>query len=112
MDIGVELRQGRQGARTSTRARRGADVRRAHARAARARRRRSGLGCLGSEPAGPLRSQALGWPTRPRGGDEPLSEHVGHAEAQPFDIRGPLPTGVTVLEASAGTGKTYTIAAL
>ena len=30
----------------------------------------------------------------------------------PFDLRGPLPTGVTVLEASAGTGKTYTIAAL
>jgi exodeoxyribonuclease V beta subunit len=29
-----------------------------------------------------------------------------------FDIRGPLPRGVTVLEASAGTGKTYTIAAL
>ena len=31
---------------------------------------------------------------------------------QPFDVTGPLPTGVTVLEASAGTGKTYTIAAL
>jgi exodeoxyribonuclease V beta subunit len=30
----------------------------------------------------------------------------------PFDVRGPLPTGVTVLEASAGTGKTFTIAAL
>ena len=30
----------------------------------------------------------------------------------PFDITGPLPTGITVLEASAGTGKTYTIAAL
>jgi exodeoxyribonuclease V beta subunit len=30
----------------------------------------------------------------------------------PFDISGPLPTGVTVLEASAGTGKTFTIAAL
>ena len=29
-----------------------------------------------------------------------------------FDICGPLPRGVTVLEASAGTGKTYTIAAL
>jgi exodeoxyribonuclease V beta subunit len=29
-----------------------------------------------------------------------------------FDLCGPLPTGVTVLEASAGTGKTYTIAAL
>ena len=30
----------------------------------------------------------------------------------PFEVTGPLPTGVTVLEASAGTGKTYTIAAL
>ncbi|HYI56363.1 MAG TPA: UvrD-helicase domain-containing protein [Microlunatus sp.] len=30
----------------------------------------------------------------------------------PFDVEGPLPTGTTVLEASAGTGKTYTIAAL
>jgi exodeoxyribonuclease V beta subunit len=29
-----------------------------------------------------------------------------------FDVAGPLPTGVTVLEASAGTGKTFTIAAL
>ncbi|MEJ2870083.1 UvrD-helicase domain-containing protein [Actinomycetospora sp. OC33-EN08] len=29
-----------------------------------------------------------------------------------FDVCGPLPTGTTVLEASAGTGKTYTIAAL
>ncbi len=31
---------------------------------------------------------------------------------RPFDVRGPLPTGVTMLEASAGTGKTFTIAAL
>ncbi len=30
----------------------------------------------------------------------------------PFDVCGPLPSGVTVLEASAGTGKTFTIAAL
>ncbi|MDX6254101.1 MAG: exodeoxyribonuclease beta subunit [Frankiales bacterium] len=29
-----------------------------------------------------------------------------------FDLAGPLPTGTTVLEASAGTGKTFTIAAL
>src|SRR5437763_8927161 len=29
-----------------------------------------------------------------------------------FDLCGPLPTGVTVLEASAGTGKTFAIAAL
>ncbi len=33
-------------------------------------------------------------------------------DAAAFDVCGPLPTGVTVLEASAGTGKTYTIAAL
>ncbi|HEY2427680.1 MAG TPA: UvrD-helicase domain-containing protein, partial [Acidimicrobiales bacterium] len=30
----------------------------------------------------------------------------------PFDLCGPLPTGVTLLEASAGTGKTFTIAGL
>ena len=30
----------------------------------------------------------------------------------PFDLEGPLPTGTSVLEASAGTGKTYTIARL
>jgi len=34
------------------------------------------------------------------------------ADSPPFHVCGPLPTGVTVLEASAGTGKTYTIAAL
>ena len=33
-------------------------------------------------------------------------------EAPEFDVCGPLPSGVTVLEASAGTGKTYAIAAL
>ncbi|MGC9222043.1 MAG: UvrD-helicase domain-containing protein, partial [Solirubrobacteraceae bacterium] len=32
--------------------------------------------------------------------------------APAFDLSGELPTGVTVLEASAGTGKTFTIAAL
>ena len=30
----------------------------------------------------------------------------------PFDLLAPLPTGTTLLEASAGTGKTFTIAAL
>ncbi len=30
----------------------------------------------------------------------------------PFDVCGPLPSAITVLEASAGTGKTFTIAAL
>src|SRR3712207_643055 len=33
-------------------------------------------------------------------------------DVRPFDACGPLPTGVTMLEASAGTGKTFTIAAL
>ena len=33
-------------------------------------------------------------------------------EPEAFDLTGPLPTGATVLEASAGTGKTFTIAAL
>ncbi|MBW3614511.1 MAG: UvrD-helicase domain-containing protein [Actinobacteria bacterium] len=33
-------------------------------------------------------------------------------DLRPFDVCGPLPSGVTVLEASAGTGKTFTIAAL
>ncbi len=31
---------------------------------------------------------------------------------QPFRISDPLPTGTTLLEASAGTGKTWTIGAL
>ena len=36
----------------------------------------------------------------------------GAGAVPPFDVCGPLPTGVTVLEASAGTGKTFTIAGL
>ena len=37
---------------------------------------------------------------------------TGSTERAAFDVCGPLPEGTTVLEASAGTGKTYTIAAL
>ena len=33
-------------------------------------------------------------------------------DPQPFDVSGPLPAGTTLLEASAGTGKTFTIAGL
>ncbi len=33
-------------------------------------------------------------------------------DPQPFEVRGPLPRGMTLLQASAGTGKTFTIAAL
>jgi exodeoxyribonuclease V beta subunit len=41
-----------------------------------------------------------------------VSPNPNLGEPQAFDVCGPLPTGVTVLEASAGTGKTFTIAAL
>jgi len=37
---------------------------------------------------------------------------VSTLSTEPFDITGPLPTGTTLLEASAGTGKTWTIASL
>jgi exodeoxyribonuclease V beta subunit len=37
---------------------------------------------------------------------------VTREEIPVFDVCGPLPTGITILEASAGTGKTFTIAAL
>ena len=37
---------------------------------------------------------------------------VGGPQPEGFDLVGPLPTGTTVLEASAGTGKTYAITAL
>ncbi len=41
------------------------------------------------------------------------TEGADEARTAPvFDVLGPLPTGTTVLEASAGTGKTFTIAAL
>jgi exodeoxyribonuclease V beta subunit len=34
------------------------------------------------------------------------------SDMESFDLTGPLPTGTTLLEASAGTGKTFTVAAL
>lgn len=34
------------------------------------------------------------------------------AEFEAFDLGGPLPTGITMLQASAGTGKTFALAAL
>jgi exodeoxyribonuclease V beta subunit len=37
---------------------------------------------------------------------------AGPPEPKPFDVCGELPTGMTLLQASAGTGKTFTIAAL
>ena len=44
--------------------------------------------------------------------DHRLSLPLGEPIPERFAMLGPLPTGTTVLEASAGTGKTFTIAAL
>ncbi len=41
---------------------------------------------------------------------DPVSDPV--VDMEPFDLLGPLPSGTTLLEASAGTGKTYAVAAL
>ncbi|MGH8975160.1 MAG: UvrD-helicase domain-containing protein, partial [Acidimicrobiia bacterium] len=51
-------------------------------------------------------------PTLPLPGFDPEAVTQAPVGPQPFDVCGPLPAGVTVLEASAGTGKTFTIAAL
>jgi exodeoxyribonuclease V beta subunit len=48
----------------------------------------------------------------PSGADQPTAGSSAAQTSAPFDVCGELPTGTTVLEASAGTGKTYTIAAL
>ncbi|TML96357.1 MAG: exodeoxyribonuclease V subunit beta, partial [Actinobacteria bacterium] len=68
------------------------------------------MGCLGDHALRPVRAPAVGRDAGPRGADRPVSGLA--ADVRPFDACGPLPSGVTVLEASAGTGKTYTIAAL
>ena len=69
---------------------------------ARPLRDRRGLGHGGDDPVRAARPPPVG----------PAAGARGMSSAPPFDVCGPLPTGVTVLEASAGTGKTYTIAAL
>ena len=40
------------------------------------------------------------------------TSHAAIAGYEPFDLGGPLPTGITMLQASAGTGKTFALAAL
>ena len=41
-----------------------------------------------------------------------MAQAGGDEEMDSFKVHGPLPRGTTLLEASAGTGKTFTIAAL
>ena len=63
-----------------------------------------------------LRPYALGRASGVREPEAPVKPSValGQADDQvpSFDVCGPLPRGTTLLEASAGTGKTFTIAAL
>ena len=76
----------------------------------RARRARAGLGHVRAHAVRPLRAADVEGPARLRAGDAQVSRV---SEPVAFSVTGPLPeAGITVLEASAGTGKTYTIAAL
>src|SRR4051794_31005002 len=68
------------------------------------------MGRRRDDPFRAARAAPLGRRAVVRGGDRPVSGPA--TDVLPFDVCGPLPTGVTVLEASAGTGKTYTIAGL
>ena len=61
-----------------------------------------------TDPLRALRPAAVGPTARRRA----VRRTMTAAPRWPFDLRGPLPDGITVLEASAGTGKTFTIAAL
>jgi hypothetical protein len=90
------------------RVRLGAVVRGAAARGRPRRRARPGLGCERALALRPVRASPLAPPARRRARPGRMSTAI----ERPFDVCGPLPAGVTVLEASAGTGKTYTIAGL
>ena len=76
-----------------------------------AARRRAGrrLGRRRADALRAVRAPALGRAARPRGADRPVSASSGMTRVRRLRAAA---TGVTVLEASAGTGKTYTIAAL
>ena len=87
----------------------GTGLRRGVAGAAGPRRTRPRMGGIGGQPLRLSGPAVVGWHSRPRA-DAGAMMDIAPA---PFDPCGPLPgPGVTVLEASAGTGKTYTIAAL
>ena len=68
---------------------------------------RTGLARRRDRPVRPARPPAVGPAARRRDGGRDRDAPA----AGPFDLLGPLPDGTTVLEASAGTGKTFTIAA-
>ena len=76
--------------------------------------RRNGVGAVGDDPGRRVRAPAVGRTAGARAGDRPVTASTTSPvpEPRPFDVCGDLPKGMTLLQASAGTGKTFTIAAL
>ena len=64
---------------------------------------------LRADPVRVLRPAVVGRAAGPRAG---VLAVTARRSPEPFNVCGPLPNGMTLLEASAGTGKTFTIAAL
>src|SRR5258708_38170818 len=75
-----------------------------------AARRRGRVGPVRIDALRRLRAPRVGCVAGARAGRRPMT--VVTPAARPFDMCGELPTGMTLLQASAGTGKTFTIAAL
>ena len=109
VDVRVELRQGGQGARAPARLGGVRTLDDLLAEPPRADEEGHGWECTETHPRRSLRAADVGRPARARG-DRADDQHT-EASCRSTSAA-PLPTGVTVLEASAGTGKTYTIAAL
>ena len=105
----VQVRRRGRRARAPARSRRRTRYRGAAHRGTACRRARARMAVVGDLALWPPRAPPVGWSAELRGGDDAVTTEL---QAPPFDVTGPLPRGVTVLEASAGTGKTYAIAAL
>src|ERR1700693_5184455 len=69
------------------------------------------MGPLGTDALRTVRPTGLGRAAEPRRDRRPMTSGSAQ-DPRPFDVCGELPTGMTLLQASAGTGKTFTIAAL
>src|ERR1700722_11990171 len=110
MGFRLQLPQGGQRAGAHAGARGGARVPNGDPDGRRAARRRGRMGPVGVNAVRRVRAPRVGWTTGARAGGRPMTAVA--AAPRPFDVCGELPTGMTLLQASAGTGKTFTIAAL
>src|SRR4051794_26750924 len=76
---------------------------------------RDAAGVCRGRRVNPVRRAGLarvGTAARSREEDRAMTPGGAAPEMTPYDVCGPLPEGTVLLEASAGTGKTFTIAAL